>query len=139
MLFLCHNFDMSWLMKGGAKDSRLNRNFAVCGSQGSMKSIAFARNMILQRVKRRERMFITNPKSELYEDTAHYLEQNGYLVKQYNLIHHDCSDTWDCLEEIDGSGITEDQGDISGELIDVEYLDCKYINTLVLKRTIRPI
>lgn len=84
------------------RDSRLNRNFAVCGSQGSMKSRAFARNMILQCVKRGESMFITDPKSELYEDTAHYLEQNGYLVKQYNLIHHECSDSWDCLAEIDG-------------------------------------
>lgn len=84
------------------KDSRLNRNFAVCGSQGSMKSRAFARNMILQCVKRGESMFITDPKSELYEDTAYYLEQNGYLVKQYNLIHHECSDAWDCLAEIDG-------------------------------------
>ena len=33
-------------------NSRLNRNIAVCGSQGSMKSRAFARNMILQCVRR---------------------------------------------------------------------------------------
>lgn len=81
------------------KDSRLNRNFAVCGSQGSIKSRTFARNMILQCVKRGESMFITDLKSELYEDTAYNLKQNGYLVKQYNLIHHDCSDSWDCLAE----------------------------------------
>lgn len=110
------------------KDSRLNRNFAVCGSQGSMKSRAFARNMILQCVKRGESMFITDPKSELYEDTAYYLEQNGYLVKQYNLIHHECSDAWDCLAEIDGSGVTEDLGDINGELIDV-FVDVVIRNT----------
>ena len=36
------------------RDSRLNRNIAVCGSQGSMKSRAFARNMILQCVRRGE-------------------------------------------------------------------------------------
>ena len=35
-------------------DSKLNRNIAVCGSQGSMKSRAFARNMILQCVRRGE-------------------------------------------------------------------------------------
>ncbi len=87
-------------------DSRLNRNFAICGSQGSMKSRAFVRNMILQCVKRGESMFITDPKSELFEDTAAYLEQNGYLVKQYNLIHHECSDAWDCLAEIEG-GLTD--------------------------------
>ena len=45
------------------RDSRLNRNIAVCGSQGSMKSRAFARNMILQCVKRGESMFVTDPKS----------------------------------------------------------------------------
>ena len=45
------------------KDSRLNRNIAVCGSQGSMKSRAFARNMILQCVRRGESMFVTDPKS----------------------------------------------------------------------------
>ena len=84
------------------QNSPLNRNFAVCGSQGSMKSRAFARNMILQCAKRGESMFLTDPKSELYEDTAHYLEENGYLVKQYNLIRHECSDSWDCLAEIDG-------------------------------------
>ena len=44
-------------------ESRLNRNIAVCGSQGSMKSRAFARNMILQCIRRGESMFITDPKS----------------------------------------------------------------------------
>lgn len=44
-------------------DSRLNRNLAVCGSQGSMKSRAFARNMALQCVRRGESMYITDPKS----------------------------------------------------------------------------
>ena len=33
-------------------DSPLNRNFAVCGSQGSMKSRAFARMMALQCIRR---------------------------------------------------------------------------------------
>ena len=35
-------------------ESRLNRNFAVCGSQGSMKSRAFARVMALQCIRRGE-------------------------------------------------------------------------------------
>ena len=43
-------------------DSRLNRNIAVCGSQGSMKSRAFARVMALQCVRRGESMYITDPK-----------------------------------------------------------------------------
>ena len=88
-------------------DSRLNRNIAVCGSQGSMKSRAFARNMILQCVRRGESMFITDPKSELYEDTAAYLKENGYIVKQWNLINLENSDAWDCLAEIDEGGLID--------------------------------
>ena len=99
------------LVKGSVlslpRDSRLNRNIAVCGSQGSMKSRAFARNMILQCVKRGESMFITDPKSELYEDTAAYLRQQGYRVMQWNLIDLENSDAWDCLDEIDGGGLID--------------------------------
>ena len=61
-------------------DSRLNRNIAVCGSQGSMKSRAFARVMALQCVRRGESMYITDPKSELYEDLCAYLKDEGYTV-----------------------------------------------------------
>ena len=89
------------------KDSRLNRNIAVCGSQGSMKSRAFARNMILQCGRRGESMFLTDPKSELYEDTAAYLKEQGYTVRQWNLISLDHSDAWDCLAEIDGGGLID--------------------------------
>lgn len=76
-------------------DSRLNRNIAVCGSQGSMKSRAFARNMILQCVRRGESMFVTDPKSELYEDMVAYLKAEGYTVRQWNLIDLENSDAWD--------------------------------------------
>lgn len=88
-------------------DSRLNRNIAVCGSQGSMKSRAFARNMILQCVRRNESMFITDPKSELYEDTATYLKDQGYTVRRWNLISLDHSDAWDCLGEIDDGSLID--------------------------------
>lgn len=84
--------------------SRLNRNFAVCGSQGSMKSRAFARVMALQCVRRGESMYLTDPKSELYEDLAPYLREQGYIVKQFNLIQLEHSDAWECLGEIDEDG-----------------------------------
>ena len=45
----------------------MNRNIAVYGASGSMKSRAFARNMIFQCVARGESLIITDPKSELYE------------------------------------------------------------------------
>ena len=87
------------------EDSPLNRNFAICGSQGSMKSRAIARNMIIQCAKRGESMVLTDSKSELYEDTVAYLEEEGYQVRQYNLLQQECSDAWDCLGEIEGGYI----------------------------------
>lgn len=72
-----------------------------------MKSRAFARNMILQCVRRGESMFVTDPKSELYEDMAAYLKAQGYTVRQWNLINLDNSDAWDCLGEIDGGGLID--------------------------------
>ena len=72
-------------------DSKLNRNIAVCGSQGSMKSRAFARNMILQCARRGESMFITDPKSELYEDMVAYLKAQRYaclLYTSWELCNH---------------------------------------------------
>ena len=87
------------------EDSPLNRNFAICGSQGSMKSRAIARNMIIQCAKRGESMILTDSKSELYEDTVAYLEEEGYQVRQYNLLQQECSDAWDCLGEIEGGYI----------------------------------
>jgi Type IV secretory pathway, VirD4 components len=88
-------------------DSRLNRNFAVCGSQGSMKSRAYARVMALQCIRRGESIYLTDPKSELYEDLCAYLRSCGYTVRQLNLIHLEHSDAWDCLGEIDGGSLID--------------------------------
>ena len=85
--------------------SRMNRNIAVYGASGSMKSRAFARNMILQSVKRGESVIITDPKSELYEDMSKYLESKGYTVKVFNLVNPQNSDSWNCLSEVRGEEI----------------------------------
>lgn len=82
--------------------TRMNRNIAVYGASGSMKSRAFARNMIFQCVAREESLIITDPKSELYESTAAYLENEGYIVKAFNLVTPENSDSWNCLGEING-------------------------------------
>jgi len=81
-------------------DSRLNRNFAVYGASGSGKSRAFVRSMILQAVRRRESVIITDPKSELFEDMAAYLSANGYIVRVFNLVRPQNSDSWNCLNEV---------------------------------------
>ena len=67
-----------------------------------MKSRAYARNMIFQCVTRGESLIITDPKSELYESMAGYLENEGYTVRCFNLVNPENSDAWNCLMEIDG-------------------------------------
>lgn len=82
--------------------TRMNRNIAVYGASGSMKSRAFARNMIFQCVKRGESIIVTDPKAELYGDMTEYLKQNGYQVRDFNLVSPKHSDSWNCLKEVEG-------------------------------------
>ena len=84
------------------EDSRMNKNIAVYGASGSKKTRAFCVNMILQCVSRGESLLITDPKSEIYEKTSQYLRNNGYVVKVFNLISPESSDSWNCLAEIKG-------------------------------------
>ena len=84
-------------------ESYYNRNVAVYGASGSMKSRAYCRNAVFTAVKRGESLYLTDPKSELYEDMSQYLKDNGYTVKVFNLIHPEHSDSWNCLAEIEGS------------------------------------
>lgn len=87
------------------EDTRMNRNVAVFGASGSMKSRAYARNVAFQCVKRGESLIITDPKSELYGDLHNYLLENGYIVRVFNLINPENSDSWNCLAEIEGQEI----------------------------------
>ena len=84
------------------KETRLNANIAVYGASGSMKTRAFCINRILQSAARGESLIITDPKSELYEKTSEYLREIGYVVKVFNLITLESSDSWNCLAEIEG-------------------------------------
>jgi len=83
-------------------DTMMNRNVAVYGAAGSMKSRAYVRNMVFQCVRRGESLIITDPKSELYSSMAEYLRDSGYVVKVFNLISPENSDSWNCLREIEG-------------------------------------
>lgn len=87
------------------ENTRMNRNVAVFGASGSMKSRAYARNVVFQCVARGESLIITDPKSELYGDLCNYLIANGYIVRVFNLINPENSDSWNCLAEIEGQEI----------------------------------
>lgn len=84
------------------ENSRLNRNIAVYGVSGSMKTRSYCLNRILQGVATGESLVINDPKSELYETTSEYLASKGYTVRVFNLVSPECSDAWNCLEEVDG-------------------------------------
>ena len=85
-----------------SKDTKLNRNVAVIGAPGTMKSRAIIRNALLQALKLNESVVITDPKGEMYADTAELYRQNGYDVKVYNLIDPSHSDSWNCMSDLNG-------------------------------------
>ena len=82
--------------------SALNRNVAVFGSSGSMKTRSYCINRILQAAARGESLIVNDPKSELYETTSQYLQDKGYMVRIFNLVLPEHSDSWACLSEIGG-------------------------------------
>ncbi len=87
-------------------DSLLNRNVAVYGASGSMKTRAYCINRILQATVPdangiRESLIICDPKSELYEKTSELLRKT-HTVKVFNLVCPENSDSWNCLAEIEG-------------------------------------
>lgn len=104
-----HNGTILGLLDGQAvcvpKETRLNANIAVYGASGSQKTRAFCVNRILQAAggSHGESLIICDPKSELYEKTSRYLaEEKNYIVKVFNLVSPENSDSWNCLAEIEG-------------------------------------
>ena len=84
------------------EETRLNSNLAVYGASGSMKTRSFCMNRILQGVSRGESLIICDSKSELYEKSSEYLRDKGYVVKVFNLVNPENSDSWNCLAEVEG-------------------------------------
>ena len=86
------------------EETRFNSNMAVFGASGSKKTRAFCVNMILQCASRSpmNSLVISDPKSELYEKTAEYLRDKGYVVRKFDLVTPKSSDSWNCLAEIEG-------------------------------------
>ena len=87
-------------------DTKLNKHIFVCGASGTMKSRAVVRNLLFQSIKRGESVVLTDPKAELYFDTAEMFRQNGYRVKVFNLVNPGHSDSWNCMAELAGDTMT---------------------------------
>lgn len=77
-----------------------NNHIATFGASGTGKTVMFVKNYIIQAVKKKESVIVTDPKGELCEDTAQYLRDNGYIVKIFNLVDPRHGDSWNCLSEI---------------------------------------
>ncbi len=64
-------------------DRRLNLNRLIVGGPGSGKSRFEIKPNVMQM---NSSYIITDPKGEIYRDTAYMLEQNGYKVRVLNLV-----------------------------------------------------
>jgi type IV secretion system protein VirD4 len=81
-------------------NAKINKHTAIYGASGTGKSRCFVRPQILQCVARGESIIITDPKGEIYADTAEFMRKRGYDVKMFNLVDPTYSDSWNCLAEI---------------------------------------
>ncbi|MGB9846336.1 MAG: VirD4-like conjugal transfer protein, CD1115 family [Desulfotomaculales bacterium] len=77
-----------------------NRNVAVFGPPGSMKSAGYIRNNLFQAVRSLWSVIVTDPKGELVRDFRSWFEKKGYVVKVFNLVSMLNSDRWNPLSEV---------------------------------------
>lgn len=84
------------------EDTRLNRHCAIFGASGTLKSRAIVRNTLFSAIRRGESVLISDPKSEMYNDTAELFRKNGYEVKVLNLVDPKHGDSWNCMSDLNG-------------------------------------
>ena len=77
----------------------LNKNIAVFGSSGSMKTIGFLITNLLELFKYKKSIIVTDAKGEIYRKTNKLFRDNGYVVKVFNLNNMAHSDRWNPLGE----------------------------------------
>lgn len=77
-----------------------NRNVAVLGPPGSMKSRGYVRNNLFQAVKSGWSVVVTDPKGELTRDFRTFFIKQGYTVKVFNLVDMIHSDRWNPLSVV---------------------------------------
>lgn len=65
------------------RDTRRNNNVLVVGGSGSGKSRFYVKPNLLQA---NANYVVTDPKGELLQTTGHFLEEQGYEIKVFNLV-----------------------------------------------------
>ena len=85
------------------ESTRLNKHTAIFGASGTMKSRAVVRNALFSSIRRGESVLISDPKSEMYNDTSELFRKNGYEVKVLNLVDPMHGDSWNCMSDLNGN------------------------------------
>ncbi|MFR9537845.1 MAG: type IV secretory system conjugative DNA transfer family protein [Rikenellaceae bacterium] len=79
--------------------SGLTEHTMIYGATGAGKSRGFVKPFILQCAKRKESLFLVDPKGEFYETMSGFLVDQGYEVRLFNLLDMENSDAWNCLAD----------------------------------------
>ncbi|MCL1792189.1 MAG: type IV secretory system conjugative DNA transfer family protein [Peptococcaceae bacterium] len=88
----------------GLKDRiGFNLNMVIFGAPGSGKSRGFVKPFIFQAVRRKESLVLVDPKGEFFESMSGALADEGYVVKCFNLIDMEHSDSFNCFTAIQDS------------------------------------
>ncbi len=78
-----------------------NGSQIIYGAPGTGKSWGHVRPYMMGAVKRRESMVCIDPKAELFESMAGYLEDSGYEVRAFNLLDMESSNAWNLMNDIE--------------------------------------
>lgn len=78
-----------------------NNNLLCIGAPGTGKTRGFILPFLLGCAKRRESVFITDPKGEIFERLSVYFRDSGYTVRAINYLDMEYSDGWNCLSGLD--------------------------------------
>ena len=78
-----------------------NNNLLCIGAPGTGKTRGFIIPFLLGCAKRKESVFITDPKGELFERMSLYFKDSGYTVRAINYLDMEYSDGWNCLSGLD--------------------------------------
>ncbi len=78
-----------------------NNNLLCIGAPGSGKSRGFIIPFLLGVAARKESVFISDPKGELFEKLSPHFAEQGYYVKAVNFLDMEHSDGWNCLYNLE--------------------------------------
>src|SRR5699024_450104 len=85
-------------------NSRPNRNIMVVGGPGSYKTQGFVITNVLNETE--NSIVVTDPKGEVYENTADFKRKQGYDVHVINLSKRQHSDRYNPIDYVE-SGVGE--------------------------------